>query len=72
MKIEMEPYKPTKPESFWCSQCDQGPVDSENPETGSFFVQFGHGYSQRHRGYEGEYLGVMFCVCRRCLDQAAK
>lgn len=71
MKIELEPYKPAKPESFWCSECDQGPVMSENPETGSFFVKFGHTYNQRTKHYDGEYAGVMFAMCNRCLAKAA-
>lgn len=52
--------------SFWCNQCDRNPVDSDKPETGSFFVIFGHIYDRETRQYNGEYTGTMFAVCSDC------
>ena len=68
MKLEMEPYKPLKHANFWCHKCDRNTVDSLNEESGSFFVMFGHSYSQQEKGYTGVYTGVMFAMCKPCLD----
>lgn len=59
-------YKPRKDASFWCNLCDWNIVDSTKPESGDFFVQFGHMYSIDERQYSGEYTGVMFALCKNC------
>lgn len=64
--MHLYPYKPQKPASFWCSKCDACAVDSEKPETGHFFVQFGHGYSAETGQYDGNYTAVMFALCPEC------
>lgn len=70
VKISKEPYEPLKPASHWCSNCDALVVESEDPKSGRFFVQHGHGYSAKHGAYDGEYYGVMFAVFCNCLKEA--
>ena len=60
------PYTPTTHQSFWCKTCDTNSVDSLQSESGDFFVVFGHAYDQTTKEYDGEYLGVMFAVCKDC------
>ena len=70
MKIPIvEAYKP-EDAHHWCAHCDHHMVDSDKPESGSFFVIFGHSYSQRKKSYDGEYTGVMFAICKHCMDTA--
>jgi len=67
--MHLEPYEPRQTEQFWCSVCDAKPVDSDKPETGRFFVQFGHTYKQSTRQYDGNYVGVMFALCSDCIKK---
>jgi hypothetical protein len=53
-------------EQFWCNVCDRTIVDSTKPETGDFFVFFGHSYSAQSKSYDGNYTGVMFALCKDC------
>jgi hypothetical protein len=69
MKIDLEPYTPTKKAQFWCNRCDHYVVDSEDGATGTFFVQFGHSFSRAHMEYDGNYTGVMFAFCRECIGK---
>lgn len=69
MKVNMTPYRPRTAQKFWCNSCDSWQVDSENPETGKFFVQFGHSYSAEEQEYSGDYHGVMFAFCTHCLSR---
>ena len=62
----LDPYYPRTPQSFWCKKCDQKKVDSTKPESGNFYVVFGHAYDRQSTEYDGEYLGVMFAVCKSC------
>ena len=64
--MTLEPYTPRTKQSFWCKRCDAKAVDSDKPETGNFYVIFGHSYSQKSREYDGEYTGVMFALCNDC------
>lgn len=68
MKIKMIPRCPSTKAMFWCSSCDSRHVDSENPESGKFFVQFGHSYNRESQEYNGDYRGVMFALCNTCLE----
>lgn len=65
--MHLESYQPSKHENFWCSKCDHHTVDSLNPESGAFFIQFGHAYNQRAKRFDGNYVGVMFALCNVCL-----
>ena len=64
--MKLEPYTPCTPQRFWCNRCDQQTVDSEKPDTGNFYVIFGHAYNQETREYDGEYSSVMFAFCKSC------
>lgn len=62
----MRLHTPRTPQSYWCHECDKNTVDSDKPETGSFFTQHGHAYNNETRDFDGEYLGVMFAICASC------
>jgi len=63
----LDTYQPRTPQSYWCKKCDHRIVDSNKPETGNFFTVFGHSYNSQSKEYDGEYLGVMFAVCKPCM-----
>lgn len=71
--MKLEPYSPRTAQSFWCTKCDAVAVDSTKPETGSFHLQYGHAFNPKTSSYdgEGEYLGVMFAVCKSCNEEKA-
>lgn len=60
-------HTPSNPQGFWCSVCDHNQVDSNNKETGKFFVAHGHAFNAESKEYDGDYHGVMFAVCPNCL-----
>jgi hypothetical protein len=62
----LDPYQPRTPQTFWCKKCDQQEVDSTRPVTGDFYVVGGHAYDKESSEYDGEYLSVMFAVCKSC------
>lgn len=62
-------YKPSTPQVFYCHCCDAAKVDSEKPDTGSFYVQAGHAYDYKTKEYDGEYVSVMFALCCECDDK---
>ena len=62
----MQKYSPKTPQKFWCNICDAHIVDSEDIISGSFYTQFGHSYNKAEKDYTGEYVGVMFAVCKHC------
>lgn len=64
-------FQPQQPSSFWCNRCDTHVVDSEKQETGSFFLFFGHAYSQQTKHFDGDYHGVMLALCTACLEREA-
>jgi hypothetical protein len=64
----LDTYQPRTHQQFWCKKCDRVSVDSEKPETGSFFNVFGHMWDRETKEYDGEYVGVMFAVCTGCLN----
>jgi hypothetical protein len=61
-----EVYNPSKAQTHWCADCDHNLVNSDRPETGNFFVVFGHSWSQKEKAYDGEYTGVMYAICKSC------
>lgn len=65
--IPAEPNTPENFQSFWCTKCDREAVNSNNPDTGKFFIFHGHSYSQKDREYTGNYIGIMIAVCHNCL-----
>jgi len=65
--LDSRKHTPRTKQIFWCNHCDAKQVDSNKPETGRFFVVFGHSWSQSHKEYEGEYTGGMFALCEDCL-----
>lgn len=68
----MKPYTPKTPQRFWCTECDHNTVDSTQPETGTFHLQFGHTFDPEKREYDGDYLGVMFAICKPCMTAFKK
>lgn len=68
----MKRHVPRTPQSFWCDKCDSNSVDSDKPETGFFHVQFGHAYNRETQEFDGEYVGVMFALCKYCAEDAKK
>lgn len=67
--MKLEPYTPRTPQSFWCKHCDSVAVDSTKPETGNFYVVYGHAFDRETMEYDGEYLGVMFAECKACAEK---
>jgi hypothetical protein len=60
-----------EPQQFWCDECDENRVDSQQPETGKFYSQFGHKYRYDHFRKEGiieEWTQVIYAICSSCLD----
>ena len=47
--MENRMHKPRTNQVYWCNQCDHNQVDSDKPETGSFFLIFGHTFDKRNR-----------------------
>jgi hypothetical protein len=67
---ENRKHTPKTPQDFWCNKCDAKRVDSTKPDTGTFFVFFGHVFNEKTREYDGdEYAGVMFALCSTCLKE---
>ena len=64
-----EVYIPKTEQIFWCQDCGYRSVASFKPETGRFFVQYGHSYSNATNEYDGKYAGVMFALCPNCLPK---
>jgi hypothetical protein len=71
MKVNLIPFQSTTRHKFWCSDCDNYVVDSNDSNTGNFFKVDGHEFSRISNRHEGKYTVVMFAVCRNCLDDAA-
>lgn len=67
MATKSTPIVPTK---FWCNICDNEIVDSEKPETGSFYIQFGHTFNANTKHFDGAYVGVMYAICATCEKDA--
>lgn len=63
----MKEHEPRTHQTFWCSECDANLVDSEKPETGKFFVHFGHAFNSETKEFDGDYVGVMSAICHKCL-----
>ncbi len=62
-----------KGQEFWCNECDQKIVNSEDPTTGHFYMIFGHIYqpSSRAKDYGmptsiKESVSVVFALCPDC------
>lgn len=72
LKLELESYRPATHSNFWCHICDGRQVDSDKPESGNFFVTFGHMFDRKTRHYDGDYHGVMFAVCNHCQETSNK
>lgn len=53
-----------KDEKFWCSECDQNLVDSNDAKTGSFYSTIGHVYTGD--GKTGDSCMVVFALCPSC------
>jgi hypothetical protein len=64
--MDMKKYQPKEITKFWCSTCDAAKVDSDKPESGTFYVQFGHAYNPTTKAFDGEYVGVMYALCPEC------
>lgn len=57
------------PQKFWCHDCDMKAVESDDPETGTFFRMFGHELSYFYDSCtpKEEYISVCFALCPACL-----
>jgi len=51
-------------EEFWCHCCDHIKVSSDDPNTGAFYSQFGHEYTDA--GVTEEWKQVVFALCLEC------
>lgn len=63
------PHVPRTHQVFWCNDCDAVQVDSHKPETGKFYLQWGHMYQKLAEPigeFDGDYVGVMFALCPAC------
>jgi len=69
MLVNLVPRNPKfiQPQKFWCNACDQNKVDADNQETGYFFKVHGHTYDATTKEFDGDYVGVMFAICKSCL-----
>ncbi len=70
INLRLQAYTPRTHQFFWCKVCDHRQVDSNQPETGTFHVIHGHSFDRERQEYAGEYLGVMFAVCKVCAQYA--
>ena len=70
--MKLTPYKPRTKQEFWCNSCDAVTVASDAPDTGSFYIQYGHCFKQTEMEYSGEYVGVMFALCADCIKRGAE
>lgn len=68
--MKIKPYTPRTRQVFWCNECDCYQVDSEKPETGFFSLRFGHQFDHTTKEYDGDYVGVMFAICKDCAPPA--
>lgn len=50
---------------YWCSLCDAKQVDRDKPETGRFYVVFGHEWSGK-ADWSGDYHSIGFALCPDC------
>jgi len=66
MRIPFEPFKPSNVVEYWCAECDYHSVHSKKPESGSFFIAWGHTFNSQTQRWDGEYKGVMFAICHEC------
>ena len=55
-----------KGEVFWCSECDNRTVDSDKPETGTFYQVFGHQYVPGTQPGSNDFYSVIFALCPKC------
>jgi hypothetical protein len=55
-----------KGEEFWCGECDNTKVDSDKPETGTFYQVFGHQYVPGTQPGSNDYHSVIFALCPKC------
>ena len=59
-------HTPQHTQKFWCNACDRNTVDSDKPETGNFYVIFGHAWDPVSKDFDGDYGGFMFALCPTC------
>lgn len=57
---------PKKALIYWCDSCDQVSVNSHDPSTGTFYLQYGHDYNTE------EWHDVVFALCHACRKVLAK
>ena len=51
---------------FWCHVCDAVIVDSEKPETGTFYQATGHRVNFAKEEVTSHYETLVFAVCPDC------
>lgn len=69
--VRLKEYKPKEQYRFYCQLCDDNVVNSENKETGSFFVVSGHGWDPKTKAYDGDYNLLMFARCKNCCTKVS-
>jgi hypothetical protein len=65
----MTKIEPKHPLEFWCQDCDEKFVDSEKPESGGFFLEWGHRFMPLTVEYFGPYEPIIFALCPECLKK---
>jgi hypothetical protein len=69
VKIKMTKAPFVKGELWWCEYCDSCQVDSDKPETGSFFSQFGGAWNVEKQAPERHYhTMIIFAMCKECMN----
>lgn len=73
MNIGLKRIDWVKEQKFWCNECDENVVDSTNPETGHFYMMFGHIYKPSSKISEfgtdksiGDSTSIIFALCSDC------
>ena len=56
-----------KGEEYWCTECDNNIVKSDDPTTGTFFYQFGHSWDAKAGKTTDDYEQIIFAICHECL-----
>jgi hypothetical protein len=62
-------FDPPNCEEFWCSECDNNIIKSDDSATGKFFSVRGHVFDFKKLKVTGEWPTVVFAICSSCLKE---
>ena len=71
---EFKVPKETETLSFYCNHCDGAIVNSDYPETGKFYITWGHVWKGigKESPMNTAYEAVINAVCTQCLNGETK